>query len=388
MRASDLEVSELSRERFPRTHEVLEQGLVEGVAPGFVAGFWSEARQGEALITAVGSRRRLPSVQPMKTDTIFDLASVTKVYATSMLAAVLVDRGWLSYDASVAAFFPKYAFPEIQVSHLLSHTAGFAAWAPYWEKMRAHFSPSSVERIAIADRQRLAREWVLDAVPEAGVGVRALYSDISFLLLGFILEEVTQMPLDQAVKHFVWEPLGVEHSYYVHVTRDAEAGRDDQVAATEDSEWRGGILQGQVHDDNCWSMGGYAGHAGAFGDARDLLHFARKLFAGFISTPTLDRMWTRVSRPPGCERTLGWDTPSAADSMVGSKISRGAVGHWGYTGTGLWIDPHARFAVTLLSNRVHPTRENTLIKAFRPRFHDALMMDLSSETNQDTISER
>ena len=388
MLASDLEVQELNQERFPRTHAVLQEGLKEGVAPGFVAGFWSEARKDQALITAVGNRRTFPSVEPMKPDTIFDLASVTKIYGTAILAAVLVDRGWLDYETPVAAFFPKYAYPEIRVKHLLSHTAGFAAWAPYWERMRAKFAPTPVEKISISERQKSAREWVLEAVPEVGVGVRALYSDISFLQMGFILEEITKMPLDEAVRHFVWEPLGAKHSYYVHVTQDSQHQKDERVAATEDSEWRGGILQGQVHDDNCWSMGGYAGHAGAFGDARDLLHFSRRLFAGFLSTPTLDRMWTRAEQPPGCERTFGWDTPSATDSMVGTLMSRASVGHWGYTGTGLWIDPHARFAVTLLSNRVHPTRENTLIKTFRPRFFDAIMTDLSSTRIQATISER
>ena len=386
MLASDLEVAPLNAERFPRTHAVLQEGLKEGVAPGFVAGFWSEARRGEALITAVGSRRLHPSIQPMNVDTIFDLASVTKVYATATLAAVLLERGWLDFESSVSAFFPTYAHPEIQVKHLLSHTAGFAAWAPYWEQMRAKFAPTPVERASISDRQRAAREWVLATRPEVGVGVRALYSDISFLILGFVLEEVTKMPLDEAVRHFVWEPIGTERSYYVHVTQNASRQHDDRVAATENSEWRGGILQGQVHDDNCWSMGGYAGHAGAFGDARDLLHYSRRMLGGFLSVKTLDRIWRRAEQPPGCDRTYGWDTPSAIDSTLGTLMSRGAVGHWGYTGTSLWIDPYARFAVTLLSNRVHPSRENTLIKSFRPRFHDALMRDLSSGRIQATIT--
>jgi CubicO group peptidase (beta-lactamase class C family) len=376
--ASELEVSELSRERFPRTREILDQGVKDAVAPGFVAGFWSHENPDRALISAAGQRRIHPSAQPMLPDTIFDLASIAKAYATAMLAAVLVDRGWLSYDAPVKAFFPEYRHSEILVSHLLSHTAGFAAWAPYWEKLRALYTPRTVESRSIAERQKQVRQWVLAETPEVGVGERALYSDISFLLLGFVLEEITQMPLDQAVRHFVWDSLGVERSYYVHITRRAKSIHDENVAATEDSSWRGGVLQGQVHDDNCWAMGGYAGHAGVFGDARDLLHFARRLFSGFLSPQTLSRMWTPVSRPSGCTRTLGWDTPAPKESLVGDKISRSAVGHWGYTGTGLWIDPHARFAVTLLSNRVHPTRENTRMKEFRPRFHDALMTDLSS----------
>lgn len=378
MNSSDLELADLSSERFPRTHAVLEQGLKDGVAPGFVVGFWSEARRNQALVTALGNRRLVPSSQPMKVDTVFDLASVTKVFGTATLAAALVDRGWLSYETPVKAFFPKFQQTSILVRHLLSHTAGYAAWAPFWERMRERFAPTPVEKISISQRQAQLREWVLAVSPEAPVDTRALYSDISFLLLGFILEEVTKMPLDKAVKHFVWEPMGIERSYYVHVTKNAAHQRDESVAATEDSPWRGGVLQGQVHDDNCWSAGGYAGHAGAFGDARDLLHFSRRLLSGFLSPRVLEAMWTRVTLPPGCERTLGWDTPAEKNSLLGELMSRRSVGHWGFTGTSLWIDPHARFAVTLLSNRVHPTRENMKIKDFRPRFHDALIQDLRS----------
>ena len=388
MRASDLTILELDPGSFRRTHSVLREGVKDGVAPGFVAGIWSARDPCRAFITAIGSRRTLPSVQPMRVDTVFDLASVTKIYATSMLAAVFVERGWLSYDTPIAQFFPSYGHRAIRVEHLLSHTAGFAAWAPFWERMRERFAPKAVEKASIARRQQAAREWVLAVEPEARVGERALYSDISFLLLGFALEEVAKMPLDEAVARFVWDPLGVERSRYVRVTRDAAAQRarawSAKVAATEDSAWRGGMLQGQVHDDNCWSMGGYAGHAGAFGDARDLLHFARRLCTGYLSPRVLAKVWGRVPEPKDCERTLGWDTPSSGESMLGSRMPRGSVGHWGFTGTSLWIDPASRFAVTLLSNRVHPTRENTRIKAFRPRFHDALMLDLSGDSSQNS----
>jgi CubicO group peptidase (beta-lactamase class C family) len=375
VRASDLILSELSPERFSRTHAVLQEGLAQGVSPGFVVGYWSQSSPGEAFLTAIGSRRMLPSIQPMKIDTIFDLASVSKIYATATLAALLVDRGWLNYDAEVREFFPDYRYEGIRIRHLLSHTAGFAAWAPFWEKMRVQFAPKPVELVSVPERQKMAREWVLGTAPEVPPGERVLYSDISFLILGFVLEGITRMPLDQAVRHFVWEPLGAENSYYVHVTNGVK-DRDENVAATEDSDWRGGILQGQVHDDNCWAMGGFAGHAGVFGDARDLMHYARRLFSGFISAKTLDQMWRPVSEPFNSERTLGWDMPSKTGSMLGTAMSHKSVGHWGYTGTSLWLDPEEKFAVTLLSNRVHPSRENILIRTFRPRFHDALMEDL------------
>jgi CubicO group peptidase (beta-lactamase class C family) len=376
VRASDLKISDFSPERFPKSHALLLEGIKAEVAPGFVIGFWSHDKPDEALISAFGSRRLQPSVQPLEVDTAFDISSVSKIYATSTLAAVLIDRGWLSFDSPVSRYFPTYAYPEIQVRHLLSHTAGFAAWAPFWETLKNQIAPKPIYELSVAERQSVARDWVLKTAPEVKVGVRALYSDISFILLGFILEEITQMPLDRAVKSFVFDALGSEHSFYRHVTKDAEHQRDEAIAATENSEWRGGILQGQVHDDNCWAMGGYAGHAGVFSDARDLLHFARRMTGGFISAPTLTQMWTPVTEPAYCERTLGWDTPAKEGSRLGNLMSRRTVGHWGFTGTSLWIDPDARFAVTLLSNRVHPTREVDRIRAFRPRFHDALALDL------------
>jgi CubicO group peptidase (beta-lactamase class C family) len=384
VRASDLTTVEFSSELFPKSHAILCEGVKEGVAPGFVAGFWTHAQPDRAFMGAVGSRRLIPSEQPLTIDTLFDISSVSKIYATATLAAILIDRGWLGFDAQVGQYFPGYPYPDIRVHHLLSHTAGFAACAPFWEKLRDHFAPTPLEEIPVVERQCLVREWVIHFAPEVKVGVRALYSDISFILLGYILEEITRMPLDQAVKHFVWEPLGAERSSYRHVTRDSEHHLERQtehqkgenIAATENSQWRGGVLQGQVHDDNCWAMGGYAGHAGVFCDARDLLHFARRMLAGFISAPTIARLWSPISEPAYSERTLGWDMPSKTGSRLGDLMSRKSVGHWGYTGTSLWIDPDARFAVTLLSNRVHPTRENDRHLRLRPKFHDALILDL------------
>lgn len=378
MSASQLQIRELGLKRFPRTLRQLQEAIEQGVAPGFVVGYWDGRHPDEVLLGAWGSRRLEPSMQPMEIGTIFDFASVTKVFATAALAGVLVERGWLGFDTPVQSIFPEFEFSEIQVGHLLSHTAGYAAWAPIWEMLRTEFAPVEIESVSVTERQKKARNWVLQVRPEVTPGSRTLYSDISFILLGFVLEQVTQMPLDQAVKKFVWDPMGIEHSYFKRVTQSVTQFQDPKVAATENCPWRGGVLQGQVHDDNCWAMGGFAGHAGAFGDARNLLQFAKKLCSGFLSSRVLKPMWTRVSEPEGCERTLGWDTPSKNDSMLGSEFSRRAVGHWGFTGTSLWIDPEQRFAVTLLSNRVHPNRDNTQMKAFRPRFHDAFIQDLHS----------
>jgi CubicO group peptidase (beta-lactamase class C family) len=170
--------------------------------------------------------------------------------------------------------------------------------------------------------------------------------------------------------------MGIPGLYFRRVLANADQGRDESAVATELDEWRGGMVQGQVHDENCWSMGGYSGHAGAFGRLSDVVEFAAGLMTtSFLSPKVLREMWTRVLLPPGCERTLGWDTPSANQASCGDRFSAQTVGHLGFTGTSLWMDPQKGIAVILLTNRVHPTRENILIRAFRPRFHNAILDD-------------
>lgn len=314
----------------------------------------------------------------MCADTVFDLASLSKVMGTATLAAILVERGWIGWDSPLDALLPGSKFPGVSVRHLLSHTAGFAAWAPFWEKLRERFPPGSLFEVPIAERQSAMREFVLASKTEAAPGVRALYSDVSFLLLGFALEEVTRLPLDQAIETYVLRPMGITGARYFRTDRAPAQGLNEEIAATEKCTWRGSVLQGQVHDDNCWSMGGYGGHAGIFANAADVLKFGAHLLSGFLSKSTLTTAWTRVASPPACERTAGWDTPSGDTPSVGRKFSTRSVGHLGFTGTSLWIDPDAGVAVTLLSNRVHFGRENTLIRAFRPAFHDAIREDLKA----------
>jgi CubicO group peptidase (beta-lactamase class C family) len=375
-------LDELSPERFPLTWAKLREGLAEGVAPGMVAGLWLRDEPARARVAALGFRRTKPTSQPMEVSTVFDLASVTKVFATATLAAALVDRGWLSWDTPLRAFFPELPEHGITLSHLLAHTAGFPAWEPLWQRMRERFAGRELSTAPIPERQRAMRELVFAVKPEARPGERMVYSDICFLLLGFALESATGMPLDLAVERFLWQPMGIRGAFFTRVNRGIEEGRLEHVAATEDCPWRGSVLQGQVHDDNCWAMGGYAGHAGAFADVSTLLDFVRALFDGFLSPATLRAMWTRVSPPlgpPGCERTLGWDSPSGAEPSAGRFFPPlRTVGHLGFTGTSLWIDLEAGLAVALLSNRVHPTRENGLFKPYRSRFHEALRRDLGA----------
>lgn len=367
----------LTQEDFPNTISMIDSGLLEEVAPGMVAGFWLASEPETFWVSARGSRRKYPSLLPMNPDTIFDLASVSKVFATASLFALLVQRGWIHWDTPLSAVLSEYPFGKnITCRHLLSHTSGLPAWSPFYEKMKEHFGEDSLVFASVSERQYKMREFVFQVPLDAPVGSRVLYSDLSFLLLGYLLEQITSLPLDDAVTDLLWRPMGLTQPYFMRTTRPVFEAIDLAVAATEDCPWRKGVLQGQVHDDNCWSMGGYAGHAGAFAEISDLLMFAKKMLGGFLSRSVLTEAWSRVSQPQGCERTAGWDTPTGVSPAVGKYFSPQTVGHLGFTGTSFWIDLTRGLAVALLTNRVHPTRENSKIKSFRPRFHDALMIDL------------
>lgn len=354
--------------------------MADGVAPGFVAGLWQGRRPDLFQIAAFGSRRIEPSPLPMEVGTRFDLASLTKILATAPLCAVLVDRGWLNWETLLGGVLESgpngRPYREVRFSHLLSHTAGFTWWEPFYERIKTEFAPRSLWTVPVAERQALMRKWVTAVAPLRGVGEKVEYSDISFLLLGFALEEIVQMPLHRAVKSLVWDRMGIEGLHYRKTTHAPDV-LDESIAATERSPWHGTILQGQVHDENCWAMGGYGGQAGAFGCAEDVLRFSRTFFRRFFSEKTLREMWSPFSSSSqSFGRTLGWDTPSGETPSVGKFFSPRSVGHLGFTGTSLWIDPDARLAVTLLSNRVHLTRDNIAIRALRPKFHDAIRIDL------------
>lgn len=365
--------------QFPRTCAVLEQGLTEGVAPGFSFGVWDRSRESVIQVGVLGKKRlALGSEQgeELERDTFFDIASLTKIFATASLVALLVERRWIRWETRLVDLLPEYPDAEIRLFHLLSHTAGLPAWKPLWQQLQARFAPAPLYSVPVAVRQNEMRKFLVQIPREAPVGEKVVYSDITFLLLGFALEAVVQCSLPSAVQKFIWEPMGIKNAFFSKVTTSVEQGRHSNAAATEDCPWRGGVLQGQVHDDNAWAMGGYGGHAGVFTTSFELLKFAAQWILGFYSEQTQRAAWSRLSNPPQCEKTLGWDTPSEKNPSIGTYFSKNSVGHLGFTGTSLWIDPDAGLAVTLLSNRVHPSRENTRIREFRPRFHNALWEDL------------
>jgi CubicO group peptidase (beta-lactamase class C family) len=278
-------------------------------------------------------------------ETLFDLASLTKPLSTVTLALRRLATGALTLADEVR--------PLVTVRHLLTHSSGLPAWRL--------LAPLAVEGLPLrAGIVEACRREPLEAPP----GARSVYSDLGFILLGDALERASGARLDTLFADEIAAPFGLELGFL--------PSDSTRCAPTE------GGLVGMVHDDNCRDLGGVAGHAGLFGCARDVARLARLLIATWrgdeqtlVRPELLQEAW-RPSKVPGSSWCLGWDRPSGALSSAGSRWPRDGVGHLGFTGCSLWLDPPRGRAVVLLSNRVHPTRANEQIKLLRPRLHETV----------------
>ncbi len=192
-----------------------------------------------------------------------------------------------------------------------------------------------------------------------------------------IFEQVGGGPLEKLAEQHVFDFLELDTAHYRKTSGSPDKLRDVEVVATEVSEaWGNKLLQGLVHDENCFAAGGVGVHAGVFCNGFDLLQFGKAILNHTFDTQTMDAFSTRMSAPQGCSRTMGWDTPTPPDSSVGQHFSAHSIGHLGFTGTSLWIDLDAKLVAVLLTNRVHPTRNNEKIKPLRQSFHNTLREDL------------
>ena len=310
-------------------------------------------------------------------DSLFDLASITKVACTTTVLALAEQKGLISIDTAVKHFFPTFEDERVRLSHLLEHTSGLPAWLPLHNSFHdeAGLGTFNSRRTPALARTQYEAEIIKSHNPNE-FEKQAVYSDLGFLLLGWALEIALKTPLDALFQEWVTHPASLESFQFLPVSPD--------VVPTENCPWRKRVLRGEVHDDNCFVLGGIAGHAGAFGNVRDTLRFGRiwlhanmnnPLVAGFLTRETVMKYWTATKVPPHV-RALGWDGITPNSSSAGKFFSPGSRGHLGYTGTSLWIDPARKLIVTLLTNRVHPTRTNEKIKDFRPLFHDTLLSEL------------
>jgi len=316
-------------------------------------------------LKAYGRRTYDAGAPAMTTDTLFDLASLTKVIATTTMAMMLQDEGRLDLDRPVRDYFSTFtggAKDKIRVRDLLTHSSGIDWWAPLYKEARS--MPEYLARI-------LPMELKYEP------GTKSVYTDLGVMMLGDILERSAGTDLNTFVKRRIFEPLKMRDTGY----KPSESLRP-RIAPTEvDNEWRKRLVWGEVHDENAFGLGGVAPHAGLFGTAPDLARFATMLLRGgvfenrrFIAPATVAQFTTRGTVPDS-SRALGWDTPSE-NSSAGTLMSKRAFGHTGFTGTSMWMDPETGVFVILLTNRVHPTRDNIQIREARPQIADAVMRGL------------
>lgn len=308
--------------------EVIRRAVAEGVTPSADLCVWLEGE--ELLGFRHGQAATHPRAQPLHPQATWDLASLTKPLVGTAVALAMIDAGELHFDSPVRG---------TTVADLLSHSAGYPAWLPLYEQTR--------------DREQLL-ELAASTPRDAAPGT---YSDLGFLTLCQHLEERGGERIDR-----LWERL-VPH-------REGLSWGSSTATATEDCPVRGRVVQGEVHDLNCWAMGGHSSHAGLFGDARAVARagwgFVQQARAG----GALRRAWT--TRGAG-SHWLGWDGRSGGLSSSGRHFPDDAVGHLGFTGTSLWIAPTQGLVVALLTNRVHPSVCDTRIRALRPEVHDEVL---------------
>ena len=250
--------------------------------------------------------------------------------------------------------------------HLLTHTSGLPAFKEYWRTSK--------------NKQDTLTKIFAEPL-EYEPGTKEIYSDLGIILMAEIIERLTGRTLDDLAKTYIFTPLGMKDTMF----RPAKKLWPGSAPTEMDERFRKRMVQGEVHDENAWAIGGVSGHAGLFSAAPDLAAFCQMLLNGgvyahkrILRRPTIAQFTTAQQLSSGT-RTLGWAVPTE-NSSSGHYLSSHSFGHTGFTGTSLWIDPDRQLFVVLLTNRVHPTRENQKIQQLRPAFHDAVMQALGFAT--------
>ncbi len=348
------------RNGFAGIDSMMHQAVRDSVFPGAVL---LVARNGViAHFKAYGKMGYGKWDRPVPLNAIYDLASLTKVIATTTAAMLMAQSGQLDLDAAVQGYLPEFVGENkdrVTVRHLLTHSSGLPPFKRYFLE---NLQPGE-----IIDR-------ILKEPLEYEPGTQTRYSDLGMILLGKIIEKLSGQPLDRFCHDRIFEPLGMTETFF-----NPPAPLLDRIPPTENDPWRGRMVHGVVHDENAYALGGVSGHAGLFSSARDLAIFAQMMLNGgryddvrLLDRKIIEEFTRRQDIVPGSTRALGWDTPGPRSS-AGRLMSRKAFGHTGFTGTSIWIDPDRKLFVILLSNRVHPTRKNRKLYRFRPKLHDAII---------------
>lgn len=341
---------------------ILEKAMADSIFPGAQVAI---VHQNQLIADRTFGRQTYDPASPEITpETLYDMASVTKVTTTTMVAMKLWEQRKIFLDIPIKSYLPEFSGGDkdsVTLRHLLTHSSGNHWWVDLWNK---------------ANNRQEALDYIyklpLDFVP----GDSMIYSDLGLILAGHILETVTGKTLDKMAAGYVFKSLGLENTMFN--PPKSQLGR---IAPTEiGGSMNRGLIHGDVHDENAFFLGGVSAHAGLFSTARDMAALGQLLLNGGIykhqriyNPQTIDYWTSRQGITRTSTRALGWDTPSEHGSLAGDYFSKGSFGHTGFTGTSLWIDPNRKVAVVLLTNRVHPTRERGGIGKVRRDFHNAVM---------------
>lgn len=349
---------------------LLLQGVEGGVFPGATAGFaFLDDAPSEWSVGAAG--KLAPGEATVLPNTPYDLASLTKP-VVAMASLRLVQARRMSLCDSVAAHLPRLARTQAAdrtLRELLSHRAGLEAWQPLY----------ALASGPVGSKERWHSALLLAADACDQPRGATLYSDLGYILAGAMVAAAGGRPLGETVEGEVLRPARRNGAMFfpAHLAGQEKENFLRNVAPTELCAFRHRLPRGEVHDENCASLGGIAGHAGLFGDVRGVLAFGVMVLAslrregGHLG----QELMVRATPPEGNsgEYGLGWDQGARGSSAAGTRLGPRTFGHLGFTGTSLFVDPDTGVAVALLSNRVHPSRHNTAIRQFRPHFHNAIV---------------
>jgi beta-N-acetylhexosaminidase len=350
-------------------YEVIERAIADKAFPGATLAVGYRGKLAAHAFGKLSYEAKSPAVN---VGTMYDIASLTKVVATTTMVAKLVEGDFsvpLDLDARIERYLPEWASGpqpewrhEVTVRHLLTHTSGLPPFKEYWRTSKS--KQETLNKIFAEP---------LNYPP----GTKEVYSDLGIILMAEIVERLTGKTLDELANSHIFKPLGMKETMFRPPKKVWPS-----IAPTEfDANFRKRLVQGEVHDENAFAIGGVSGHAGLFSTAPDVAAFCQMLLNGgvYAHQRILRRatvaQFTTPQKLSGGTRTLGWAVPTEGGSS-GRYFSTHSFGHTGFTGTSIWIDPDRQLFVVLLTNRVHPTRENQKIAQVRPSLHDAVMQAL------------
>lgn len=355
-----------------RLYVIFSYFLDKGAFPGAAVGvsLWN-GKEYSLFISHYGMAQTSPAVKELSGDIFFDLASLTKPLAIVPALLSLMEEKKLSWNTTLGQIFGESVPKDktrIQIKQLMSHCSGLPAHKEYFKEL---------VKIQEGERKKAVYSWILEEKLIYFPGTDCVYSDLGFMLLGFIIEKISGKNLEGYIREKIYKPLHLDSSLFF-----TEKEKRHIYVPTTTCPWTGEILAGRVHDDNCRAMGGVGGHAGLFGTIGGVVQWSEYILSqikGRKRHPFYgnDNLRIAVTKETHSTRTPGFDTPSMTGSSSGRFFSPSSFGHLGYTGTSFWVDPQKELIIVLLTNRVYWGNDNELIRQFRPLMHDTVMGCLS-----------